>query len=165
MNRRQFTTSLAALGLLPALPIVIPAVAATAPTVPAGAYAWAHLIARAQTKCSPAMLARQLHLSPEVAAELFRTMVSDGVLKAPGIAGVAHATKPMNATGIDRSLVQRVRASLSDTLKEATQDKPQSSAVPLANAEDPCLGCADAQSEDLTDASTDQSVQESPQHG
>jgi hypothetical protein len=165
MNRREFTASLAAVGLMPALPIAAPAAAATAPTVPAGAYAWAHLIARAQTKCSPAMLARQLHLSPQVAKELFRTMVADGVLKAPGVAGVAQAVKPMNATGIDRGLAQRLRSNLSETLQEAAKPKPQSDPAPLANSDDPCLGYDDIQPEDQSDASTNQYVQESPQRG
>ncbi|MGC1496227.1 MAG: hypothetical protein WA790_10485 [Sulfitobacter sp.] len=168
MNRREFTASLAALGFLPALPIAVPAVAATAPNMPAGTYAWAHLIARAQTKCSPAMLARQLHLSPEVAQHLFNTMVSDGVLKAPGIAGVAKAAQPINATGVEHSLAKRMRTRLKDYVDGTQSDDPvqaQRTDAPLAKDAEPCLGCETPQTEDQTDASTDQSVQESPQRG
>jgi len=163
MNRREFSTSLAALGVLPALPVATPVAAATAPIVPAGTYAWAHLIARAQSKCSAEFLARHLRLSPDVAAELFRTMIADGVLKAPGVAGVAQAAKPLNATGIDRSISKRVGARILDALDESQQpEQARSDAAPLANSDDPCLGCDDTQTEDQTHASTDQSVQESP---
>ncbi len=168
MNRREFTASLAAVGFLPTLPIATQAVATTAPTVPAGAYAWAHLIARAQTKCSPAMLARQLHLSPEVARHLFNTMISDGVLKAPSAAGIATATKPINATGTDHSLARRLHSNLKGALDSnlpRTQERVQSREPPLAKDAEPCLGCDTPQTEDLRDASTNQSVQESPERG
>ncbi|MGJ8616996.1 MAG: hypothetical protein ACSHWS_09145 [Sulfitobacter sp.] len=167
MNRREFNTSLAALGALPTLPVVAPVAATTAPVVPAGIYAWARLIARAQNECSAEFLARHLRLSPDVAAEVFRTMIADGILKTPGATSIVQVAKPIDATGINRSIGKRVSAHILDALDKKTPIAEQacSDDAPLANSDNPCLGCDDTQTEDQTNASTDQSVQESPTRG
>ncbi len=162
MNRREFTTSIAALAATPALPFgaFTPATAAPAAALPPGAYAWAQLIARAQNKCSPATLARHLHVDINTATQLFDTMVRDGVLRAPGAVGIAQATNPIDASGIRAPrLTARVRAHLKDALN------PPPETAPLVKADDPALGCGDSIAEDDPDARTDKPVQESPQAG
>lgn len=162
MNRRQFTASLAALAAVPALPFQALAARAAPVAVPPGAYAWAQLIARAQNGCSPAMLAQQLNLSGAAANQLFRDMVADGVLRAPGAAGVARAVNPIDIPGAPRSISTRIADKTRDTLKRMAEqaDKP-----PLVKDTPTCLECADTAPEENAHASPDQSVQESPERG
>lgn len=158
MNRRQFTASLAALLAAPALPF---SAARAAPiAIPPGTYAWAQLIARAQNGCSPAMLAQHLRLSAPVADQLFREMVRDGVLRAPGVAGVARAAHPIKVPGTQHDIAGKLVKKTRDTLKRLTQETD-----PLANPAQPRLGCAEMTQEDAAHASPDQSVQESPERG
>ncbi len=160
MNRRQFTALLAALPLTKVLPTTLSAAAAPqSAAVPAGTYAWAQLIARAQNRCSPAMLARQLHLSPDAAQHLYGQMLRDGVLRAPGALGMARATQPIDATGTaPRHSFDRLRRMLRTVAPD--EDTP-----PLAKDDDPRLGCADTRTEDTADASPDEPFQESPERG
>jgi len=157
MNRREFTASLAALAATPALPMVISAAAAPqSATVPAGTYAWAQLIARAQNRCSPAMLARHLRLPTDAATALFNEMVRDGVLRAPGIAGVAQAAQPINATGTRAKPLRKLR----DLIRPDTQSDK---APPLVKDADLPLECDETALKEDHDARETQSVQSRPQ--
>ena len=159
MNRREFTASLAALAAAPALPFAASA-AAPAASLPPGAYAWAQLIARAQTKCSPAMLARHLSLDPAQAETLFGQMVRDNVLRAPGAAGTAQAVQPINATGHPQGLTRKVTQHLRAQLDHSA------SAAPLVKDEPLGLGCPDpsedTQPEETCHARPNQPLQGSP---
>ena len=166
MNRRQFTLTLATLPATSALPNgLTAAVAPKTVAAPAGTYAWAQLIARAQNRCSPAMLARQLRLSPEVAQQLFAEMLRDGVLRPPTAAGVAQATQPINATGHQIPGIRKTLTELSDALyREEPPKGARGAPDPLVKADEPCLGCAETTEEDAH-ASPDQPLQESPARG
>ena len=166
MNRRQFTASLAALAATPALPLAARMPAAAAPAIPPGAYAWAELIAKAQNKCSPDMLAKILHLKPEVAKVLFKDMVVDGVLQAPGTSGIAKPAKPFDTMGFQDNAAQKLKSKAKDTLERVLQSEEQSDeARPLVNPDQPGLGCEGTQPKDQTYASPYQSAQESPERG
>tara|TARA_R110002094_G_scaffold60570_4_gene71218 strand:- start:639 stop:1142 length:504 start_codon:yes stop_codon:yes gene_type:complete len=164
MNRREFTTSMAALAAAPALPL--PAAAPrTAAQIPTGTYAWGQLIARAQNTCNPAMLARHLRLDADVAHALFDTMLRDGVLRAPDIAGLARAAQPLDPTGTGlrpggllRRKAKTLIADIQD--REERSDDPD----PLVNDNSKGLGC-DQPTKEAADARTDQPVQESPARG
>lgn len=160
MNRRQFTALLAALPVTKLLPTTLTAaVAPQSPAVPAGTYAWAQLIARAQNRCSPAMLARQLHLGTDAAQHLYDQMLRDGVLRAPGAAGVARAAQPIDATGTaPRDLLSRLR-------RWMPSEEQGDEASALVKDAEPCLGCTEPQTEENPDASPDEPLQESPQRG
>ena len=167
MNRRDFTASLAALAATPAIPFAhaIPAAAAT-PAVPAGAYAWAQLIARAQDKCSPAMLARHLNLSADVAMTLFNDMLRDGVLRAPGITGVARATAPISTSGTQTTLGNRIVARTKQVFDTPIPPEDcKDEATPLVNAHEAGLGCTETAPKDEINAGTDQSPEESAERG
>lgn len=157
MNRRQFTTSLSALTGAAALPF--PVAGVMAPAVPPSTYAWAQLIARAQVKVSPTMLARQLHLSPEVAHSLFNTLIRDGVLRAPSAVGIAQAARPLQATGYSATKRQAVLSRMEKLIQQATPTEP------LAKDDDPALVCSNTAEKDNVDASTREHIQESPQSG
>ena len=133
MNRREFTTSLAALATTPALPFPMAAPRAAA-QFPPGAYAWGRLIARAQNNCSPATLARHLQLGNDAAHALFNRMLADGVLQAPNIAGVARAAQPIDAAGSRHQLGDHLRRK-AKTLLEAPleQEERSDDAGPLVN--------------------------------
>ena len=162
MNRREFTASLAALVATPALPFSPASAAGAAPVaVPSGAYAWGQLIARAQNGCSPAVLARHLRLSTAAADQLFSDMVADGVLRAPSAAGIARAVNPIEIPTAVRTVPSRLADHARDLLRKSKTDNTQT----LVKAEHPRLGCDITASEDETYASTDQSVQESPERG
>lgn len=162
MNRRQFTASLAALVATPALPLSATA-ARTAPmAVPPGTYAWAQLIARAQNGCSPAMLANHLRLSAPVADQLFRDMVRDGVLRAPGMAGVARAANPIELPGTTRNTARQLLDKTRDALNRL-DDKTDP--APLVKEAPARLGCADPAPEEDANASPDQPLQEGPERG
>lgn len=157
MNRRQFTASLG----VAALPFpAFSTVAACAPAVPASTYAWAQLIVRAQSKVDPAMLARMLRLSPDVATELFSSLVRNGVLRAPCAAGIAQAVRPIQATGRSAAPSNALRRTLANTWEHIAQD-----AKPLVNDIDPALGCRETTQEETPHAGTSEPLQESPQSG
>lgn len=166
MNRREFTASLAALATAPLIPIPALAATSTPAVVPAGTYAWAQIIARAQNICSPELLARQLHLTPDVAQVLFNDMLRDGVLRAPGITGIARAAKPIDATGHAQSLTKRITSKLRDLAEAGTnREEPRDGMAPLVKTDDPSLGCDEPQIEDASHASPNKPFQESPQRG
>lgn len=141
MNRREFTASLAGAMALPLVPLPARA-AAAAPALPPTAYAWAHLIARAQPSVSAASLARHLRLDAPVARALFGQLVTDGVVGAPTALGTAQALKPLPAP-----------------------TAPKISINDLANRAARVLECDDAPKEDATDASPEEPVQGGPTPG
>ena len=58
-------------------------------------YAWAVAIARAQNRASPALFAQQLGISKDAATELYRSMIANGVIRAPMFGGLARAAQPL----------------------------------------------------------------------
>ncbi|MEL7099261.1 MAG: hypothetical protein AAGM84_10575 [Pseudomonadota bacterium] len=140
MNRREFTASLVGAAALPFVPL--PARAAP-PALPATAYAWAHLIARAQPQVSAAYLARHLRLEAPVARALFGQLVADGVVGAPSALGAARAVKPLPSPS---------RSSLRTALEGLVKDHA------------PRLDCA-VDDEERPDASPDKPVQSRPEPG
>ena len=161
MNRRQFTASLAALAGSATLPFtaVRAAVAAPAATaaIPPTTYAWAHLIVRAQAKANPAMLSRHLNLSAQAADRLFQQLIHDGVLQAPGAAGMARAVAPLDTTATSSA-----RHSIRERVTKAWDVvRSRDDTVALVNPDDPALGCGQTPQEEAQDACTDESLQES----
>jgi len=140
MNRREFTASLVGAAALPFVPLP----ARVAPVaLPPTAYAWAHLIARAQPQVSAAYLARHLRLDAPVARALFGQLVADGVVGAPSALGVARAAQPL-PTPAGSSL----RSSLEALVKD------HAPRLELENRE-----------EESPDASPDEPVQSRPEPG
>jgi len=86
MNRRQFTTRLAALFAAPAMPAgavsaaVSPPVAAPV-TISTGATSWASYLMAMHKTCTPTMLKSVLNISPEAAETIHGNMVSQGIIK------------------------------------------------------------------------------------
>ena len=125
MNRRDFTKSLAALGLAPALPAMPAAAAATAPAYTPYMYGLGAHMARSTGKCSPEMLMHKLRLAPEAARAMQNQLVRSGILSAPGAAGLAAAAQPYmrggHALGSGASTLGKVAKSV---VKEALRDTP-----------------------------------------
>lgn len=106
MNRRQFTTRLAALFAAPALPAGALATAATAPTaapiiVSASAASWASYLMAMHNTCTPTMLKSVLGLNAESAAAVHAQMVTQGVIK--------------DGNHVVRDIKQRLESHLKDT--------------------------------------------------
>jgi hypothetical protein len=94
MDRRTFNTTLIGGAVAAALPL--PAASKAASAAKTGPlYAWAVAIARAQNRASPALLAQQLGISKAAAAELYESMVANGVVRAPLFGGIAKAAQPL----------------------------------------------------------------------
>lgn len=166
MNRRQFTASLGALSGTAALPLApaqaaVPAAAALA--APPKVYLWAQLIARAQANTSPAMLARLLWLSPEVAQSVFDNLVRDGVLRTPAVTGIAQAVQPVQATGHSVTTPQAIRTRMEKLMEQAKQiqQEPQ----PLVKADAQALEYGETAELDQADACPCEPLQESPRCG
>lgn len=83
MNRRQFTTRLAALFAAPALPVpaLSAAISAAPVAVTTGATSWAAYLQAMHNTCTPAMLKSALNLSPDMAQTLHGRMVADGFIQ------------------------------------------------------------------------------------
>lgn len=151
---------MAALAGTAALPL--PAIGAAARAAPAAipptAYAWAHLIVRAQNKASPATLARHLRLGPDAASALFDRLVADGVLRAPGAAGIARAVSPIDISAKPPTPARAAVRKLADALSRSD---------PLVKAEDIGVGCGNQNDsrEDQANESADQPPEESPERG
>ena len=96
MNRRNFTKSLAALGLAPALPAM--PVAASASTAASGftpyMYGLGAHLARTHGQCSPAILMQKLRLAPDAAQAMQAQLMRNGILAASNTAGLATAAQP-----------------------------------------------------------------------
>ncbi|KIN63099.1 hypothetical protein Z946_1962 [Sulfitobacter noctilucicola] len=155
MNRRTFNSILISFGAGSVIPIPVPANRAA---VPPSSYAWAELIARTQSKCSPEMLAKHLRVSPQAAQDLFQTLLHNGVLQAPGITGAAIPSDPIDATGTAKSKLTRLTDLLS-TEEDAACDPP------MVKDDQPSLGCDSAQAEEDQDAGSDKHFQEITERG
>ncbi len=81
-------------------------------------------------------------------------MLRDGVLRAPGLSGVAQAVRPIEAPWLSRGPDwQKLHRLVSD----------QGDTGPLAKDDPVCLGCDEQTPEDTPDASATEHVQESPE--
>ncbi|MEH6644473.1 hypothetical protein [Sulfitobacter sp.] len=161
MNRRQFNASLGAFGTAATLPMAaMPSAAVAAPAVSTSTYKWAQLIVGAQAKADPAMLSRLLRLSPEIAPGVFDKLIRDGVLRTPGVAGVARAVQPVRAIGQSVTGPTDLRRQLRAVWNNATED-----AQPLVIEDDPALGCGNTAEKEKPDASTTEPLQESSRRG
>ncbi len=110
MNRRQFTTRLAALFAAPALPASAVSAAASASVaapaaVSTGASSWAGYLMAMHKTCTPTMLKSVLNISPEVAETIHGNMVSQGIIK--------------DGNRVVRKVEQRIKSALE------TPDMPQ----------------------------------------
>lgn len=116
MDRKTFNTSLIGGALATALPL--PSRAAAVKPLKSPLYAWAVAIARAQNRASPALLAQQLGISKVAASELYASMISNGVIRAPLFGGVAKAVQPLfkggQIVGVETSLSRKGRLKLKD---------------------------------------------------
>jgi len=124
MNRREFNTRLAALGLAPLAPVPVAATAKTALSGKAAMhYPWAVRYARVHDACSPEKLARAFRLPPDAATEIFVKLQSEGVISVPGLSGVARATNPINwDLQFSPSSAQTTRNALSKRLRKALSE-------------------------------------------
>lgn len=94
MNRRQFTTRLAALFAAPAMPAS--ALTATAPVaataaMAAGATSWASYLMAMHNTCIPTMLKSVLNINADAAESIHTQMINQGVIKDGN--RVAHSIK------------------------------------------------------------------------
>ncbi len=139
MNRRQFTRSLAALGLAPALPALpIPATAATAQAgyTPYMYGLGAHM-ARSTGLCSPEMLVRKLGLRPDAARAMQAQLIKSGILSAPDTAGMAMAARPYMASLRFKSLghaTGKAARHIVRSLAEAEHSEPAAERAPDQSA-------------------------------
>jgi hypothetical protein len=111
MNRRQFTTALAALAATPALPAKaitgLPAAAGAAISKPARF--WAIYMSHLHGTCTPQVLAKAAKISPAVARSHLSSMVSQGILTPTNIAAKTVATQanPIQNTSNIRTRLDR----------------------------------------------------------
>lgn len=160
MNRREFTASLGALSGAAALPLsAVPTAAAASQPVSSATYAWAKLIVRAQAKADPAMLARYLKLTPDVAHSLFSALICDGVLRAQGTTAVARAVDPRQS-GLQRSSTRTIQQQTREAWSKMSADTQ-----PLVKEEPAALECGDTVEKEAADARPSEPVQESPRRG
>lgn len=82
MNRRQFTSRLAALFAAPALPANALAAATAAPpiAISTGATSWANYLMAMHDTCTPTMLKSVLNINADSASAIHSQMVKNGVL-------------------------------------------------------------------------------------
>lgn len=92
MNRREFTKSLAAATITPALPGK--ALALGASTVPEALFARAVKWAPVWHKSTAATFAKILKVDRTTAAEVFARLQQEGVISKPGADGFAYAAQP-----------------------------------------------------------------------
>ena len=128
MDRRTFNATLIGGAVAAALPV--PALAKATKTGPL--YGWAVAIARAQNRASPELLAQQLGISKVAATELYRSMIANGVIRAPLFGGLARAAQPLFKGGhivaADTQLTRAASTKLKDmkcALEKFTEDEPE----------------------------------------
>ena len=114
MNRREFNTSLGALGVAAAVPVSVAAKVAL-PEVSPMLYQWGAALARAQNRASPQILARQLGLSAEQGVVLYSRLMQRGTIGAANAAGLSRAIDPLFAGG--RSIPVAAPADIAQTAK------------------------------------------------
>lgn len=130
-----------AAGLIPAIP-ALPMAAAPAVAPSSVQYAWASYYAQVHNAASPARLSAALKVSPQVAQGLMNKLLANGVITAPGSAGISAAVKPFHkarhlrptAQGLAQRAQDQLRHSLSEPSIEAAKTADQPAAK---NAEDP----------------------------
>ncbi len=98
MNRRDFTRSLAALGLIPAMPGLTMAAAPPKPAFTPDMYRLGVHMARSTGLCSTMMLSQKLALPPMAATSLQAKLIGNGVISAPNETGIALTARPYAAT-------------------------------------------------------------------
>lgn len=94
MDRQTFNTTLIVGTVDAAFPVSALAKAAQATKI-GRLYAWAVAIARAQNRASPALFAQQLGISKDAATERYRSMIANGVIRAPMFGGLARAAQSL----------------------------------------------------------------------
>jgi hypothetical protein len=94
-----------------------------------------------------------------VAHNLFNTLIHDGVLRAPSLAGITQAVQPLQATGHSATTHEAALSRVEKLIQHAPQTEP------LAKDDNPALVCSNTAEKDDIDASTREHVQESPQGG
>lgn len=139
MNRRQFTKSLVAAGLAPALPIPALSKAAPAATMARDPlYLWANFVTRVHNKTSPDMISRLLKVDAEHGAKLYAQLIQDGALTAPDAFGLSQSTNPLYP---EYSKVMSHGKKAIETVQKANNTKPledmTSDAAPAENDEAP----------------------------
>ena len=85
---------------------------------PGGFTLWAVAIARAQNRASPALLAQQLGISKDAASELYRSMIANGVIRAPMFGGLARAAQLLFKGGHIVAADMQVKRAASAKLKD-----------------------------------------------
>ncbi len=130
MNRRQFTLSIASLGLAPALPAM--ADPKMAPPYTPYMYGLGAHFARTTGLCSAEMLGRKLALSPPAAQAMQSQLLRQGVITAPSVTGVAVAKQPYMAAirfktvaGTAQNLPRRLARTLTDSAQAEDPDTPE----------------------------------------
>ena len=128
MNRRQFTQRLAALATTPAIPTGLATAATPAPVAAASVgqpYMWAAFIARVHDKASVQMFKRQLSLTDETAAQVYNSLLHDGIISAPNAHGISNAMNPFKrnfstslASSPQSSFVRKVEESVDQLLND-----------------------------------------------
>jgi len=118
MNRRQFTTRLAALFAAPAMPAGALATAATAPVaapviVSTSAASWASYLMAMHNTCTPTMLKSVLGINADAAAAVHAQMVTQGVIKG-GNHAIRDIMQRLNSHPKDRDLLTTRPATIDD---------------------------------------------------
>ena len=146
MNRREFTKSIAAAGIAPLVPLPAGAtasVAKVAPNFSPFSYMWSAHYARLKGDCSAEILAGRFDLAPDVAREINRRLIKNGVISVPNALGISKATTP-HLSGIKTTgqmaakvksgkspgdLLQKAKAKLDDFVEEPQDDLPAQEAA------------------------------------
>ncbi len=149
MNRREFTKSLAAASLAPALPLK--SLAAAAPAAATDSmYVWADFISRVHNKCSPEMLMRLLKVDASKGHALYSQLMANGAISAPNAYGISQATKPLyqefaTVTGHSAKSAAPASASRKVSLDKLIDEDPQE-----AEAEEDGAASDEADNTDFT---------------
>lgn len=134
MNRRDFTRSLAALGLAPALPALPAAAAPAGPAYMPYMYGLGVHMARSTGLSSAEMLSRHLALPPAAARAMQAQLMRSGIITAPNTAGVAVAAEPY-MTSIRFKLAQASSAKPTRRLLRHLTDAAQAETRPSDSAD------------------------------
>ena len=144
MNRRQFTQRLAALGAVPVMPAGLATAATSAMPATAASvgqpYLWAAFVARIHDKASVQMFKRQLSLTDEKAAQVYNTLLNDGVISVPNAQGVSHAMNPFKrnfATGMASTTQSSVKSKIEDGYDRLLEDDQQEPVAKVVEDSEP----------------------------
>ena len=123
MNRRQFTTGLAALASAPALPAkALASLPAAGAAIPHPARFWAIYMSHLHGTCTPQALSKMTGINPSVAQGYLSRLVSEGVLTPTNV-----VTKALSAQARPEQKPSRLRERLNRFLEEkpAIEDIPE----------------------------------------